>query len=81
MKVIYTPTKLSDPYKEGVSDMKRIDDDYVTVNGHLYHAAFVFLDTLKNRRLLDDYAKEYKAWVELEPNAYTVLNAMDKPND
>ncbi len=33
----------------GESDMKRFDQDWVKVNGQLYHAAFVFPDTPENR--------------------------------
>lgn len=78
MKVIYTGYSIHEPYRAGETDGKIVDKDYLKVDGQLCAKSFVFPDTVENRTRLDQFQRDYKAWKELEPNPYKLLNAMQK---
>lgn len=76
MKVIYTGYSIHEPYRAGETDGKVHDKQYLRINGEMHHKDFTFPDTPENRQRLDQFQRDYKAWKELEPNPYKLLNAM-----
>jgi len=69
----------------GESDLKRVDKDYVRITKEgtklateLYNVAFVWPATEENLAIYHEFAREIKAWKEMEPNIFVALNRMKR---
>jgi len=78
MQVFWVDHFGKDVPKMGESDMKRIDEDYVKVNGQLMNVAFVWPATDENLELYTTHLKRMNEWRKAEPNMYAVLNEMKR---
>lgn len=77
-KVFYVNTFGYDTPVMGESTMQRVDKDYVMVDGQLMNAAFVWPATEENLAIYHEFAREIKAWKEMEPNIFVALNRMKR---
>lgn len=78
MKVFYVNHFGFDEPTFGESDLKRVDKDYVNVDGNLMNAGFVWPATDENLSIYASFRGDMKAWKDLEPNMYATLNQMKR---
>ena len=78
MKVFFVSQFGMDAPQFGESNLKRVETDYVKVNGELYHAGFVWEATPENLALYEGFCKEMREWEEKKPNMFSVLNKMKR---